>query len=167
MEMRQAYLWFIVPGLIFVDLATKLWARTTLVPPVAELDLGPFLGLRLAENPGATFGLLSFGDGPGRIILVLVTIGLAIAVGVWLFRVQGDWRRLFVGLIFAGAWGNIVDRLINGGVTDFLAYRWSGAPLFIGNVADIWIAVGAIGAFSGMLISGPTNRQTPEVAKGD
>ncbi len=167
MEMRQAYLWFIVPGLIFVDLVTKLWARTTLVPPVTELDLGPFLGLRLAENPGASFGLLSFGDGPGRIILVLVTIGLATAVGVWLVRAKTDWRRLFVGLIFAGAWGNIVDRLINGGVTDFLAYRWWGEPLFIGNVADIWVTVGAIGAFGGMLTTGPRNRLTLEVVEGD
>lgn len=165
MEMRQAYLWFAVPGLIFVDLVSKFWARTTLVPPVLELDLGPFLGLQLAENPGATFGLLSFGDGPGRIIPLLVTIGVATGVGAWLVRVKSDWRRLFVGFIFAGAVGNIVDRLINGSVTDFLAYRWWGEPLFIGNVADIWITVGAIGAFGGMLISGPGNRQTLEVAK--
>lgn len=169
MEIRQAYLWFIVPGLIFVDLVTKFWARTTLVPPVLELDLGPFLGLQLAENPGATFGLLYFGDGPGRIITVLVTMGLAIGVGVWLVREKSDWRRLFVGLIFAGAWGNIVDRLINGGVTDFLAYRWWSQPLFVGNIADILITVGAVGAFGGLLISGSGSgyRQTLEVAKGD
>lgn len=167
MGMRQAYLWFVVPGLIFVDLVTKLWASLTLAPPVVELDLGPFLGLRLALNPGASFGLLSFEDGPGRIALMLVTIGLATAVGVWLFRIKSGWRRLFVGFIFAGAWGNIVDRLINGGVTDFLAYRWWGETLFIGNVADIWITVGAIGAFGGMLISGTGSRQTLGVAKGD
>ena len=167
MEIRQAYLWFIVPGLIFVDLVTKLWARATLFPPVLELDLGPFLGLQLAENPGATFGLMWFGDGPGRIILLLVTIGLATGVGVWLVREKADWRRVFVGLIFAGAWGNIADRLINGSVTDFLAYRWWGEPLFIGNIADIWITVGAIGAFGGMLISGPGNRRLLQVAKGD
>jgi signal peptidase II len=167
MEMRQAYLWFFVPGLIFVDLVTKLWARATLVPPVLDLDLGPFLGLQLAENPGATFGLLSFGDGPGWIIPMLVTMGLATGVGVWLVRAKSDWRRVFVGLIFGGAWGNIADRMINGGVTDFLVYRWWGEPLFIGNIADIWITVGAIGAFGGMLISGPGNRQTLQVAKGD
>lgn len=165
---RHAALWFLVPGLIFVDLVTKFWARTTLVPPVFELDVGPFLALQLAENPGASFGLLSFGNGPGQIILpLLVTIGLATGVGVWLIRTKSEWRRLFVGLIFAGAVGNIVDRMINGGVTDFLAYRWLGEPLFIGNVADIWITIGAIGAFGGMLISGPRNRQTLETVKGD
>lgn len=123
MEMRHAYLWFAIPGLIFVDLVSKFWARTTLVPPVSELDLGPFLGLQLAENLGASFGLLSFGDGVGRIIPIAITIGLATGVGVWLVRTKNEWRRLFVGLIFAGAVGNIVDRLVNGGVTDFLAYR--------------------------------------------
>ncbi len=167
MEMRHAYLWFAVPGLIFVDLVTKFWARTTLVPPVVGLDFGPFLGLQLTENYGATLGLLSFGDGPGRIIPLLITMGLTIGLGVWLMRTKSEWRRPFIGLIFAGAVGNVVDRLLNGAVTDFLAYRWFGEPLFVGNVADIWITVGAIGAFGSMLISGPSRRQTLEVAKGD
>lgn len=167
MEMRHAYLWFAVPGLIFVDLVTKFWARTTLVPPVVELDFGPFLGLQLTENYGATLGLLSFGDGPGRIIPLLVTIGLTIGLGAWLMRTKSEWRRPFIGLIFAGAVGNVVDRLLNGAVTDFLAYRWLGEPLFVGNVADIWITIGAIGAFGGILISGPTNRPASEAVKGN
>jgi signal peptidase II len=167
MEIRQAYLWFVVPGLIFIDLVTKLWARTTLAPPRLELDLGPFLGLQLAENPGASFGLLSFGDGPGRIIPLLVTVGLTIGICVWLVQTKSEWRRLFVGLIFAGAVGNIVDRMINGGVTDFLAYRWLGEPLFIGNVADIFITIGTIGAFGGILFAGTGPRRAVEAARGD
>lgn len=167
MEIRQAYLWFVVPGLIFIDLVTKFWARTTLAPPRFELDLGPFLGLQLAENPGASFGLLSFSSGPARIIPLLVTVGLAICIGVWLVQTKSEWRRLFVGLIFAGAVGNIVDRVINGGVTDFLGYRWLGKPLFTGNVADIFITIGTMGAFGGILLAGSGPRRAVEDARGD
>lgn len=168
MEPRQAYLWFALPGLVFVDLVAKFWARTTLVPGGFSVDLGPFLGLQFTENPGATLGLLSFGDGSARLVLLAMTIALAIGLGVWLVRTRSEWRRLFVGLIFAGAVGNIADRFVNGGVTDFIVYRWFGAPLFVGNVADLWITIGAIGAFGGLLISGPAqSRQPVGTAGGD
>jgi signal peptidase II len=49
-----------------------------------------------------------------------------------------------IALLLGGATGNVTDRIVNGGVTDFLEvwlgnYRW---PAF--NVADSAITIGAI-----------------------
>lgn len=144
--------WFVLPALVFSDLASKVWARSSALKS-HEVDLGEFMSLRLVENTGVSFGALDFGKGLGQIIPLGVTIGVAIGVAVWMVRLKSEWRRLFVGFILAGATGNIVDRLIHGGVTDFIDYRWFGQSLFVGNIADIWIAIGVVGAFLPLLLA--------------
>ena len=69
---------------------------------------------------------------------------------------------LTLGLAFAGADGNLIDRIIyangflNGKVIDFINYGWS-----IGNVADIFLTVAAVG-FILLLLT-----QTPIQGSGD
>lgn len=167
LEATNTALWFAIPGVVFADLVSKFWARTTFVPPDFEIDLGRFLGLHLTENPGVSFGALDFGAGEGRFIPLLVTIALAGVVAVWMIRTPNPWRRLFVGFILAGAVGNIIDRLANGGVTDFLEYRWFGEALFVGNFADVSITIGAIGAFGSLLWAGPGSGPSVNVAQGE
>ena len=60
-------------------------------------------------------------------------------------RVQRPSTLLSIALLTGGAIGNLIDRLSAepgfgiGHVTDFIAYgTW-----FVGNVADIWIVLGA------------------------
>jgi signal peptidase II len=115
--------------------------------------VGQSVGFRLIENAGVSFNALDFGEGIGRIVPLGLTIAVTIGIGVWMFRTRGELQRLFVGLIFAGGLGNIVDRLANGAVTDFIDYRWFGQSLVSGNVADISITIGAIGAFGSLLFA--------------
>lgn len=162
---RPTAVWFVVPALVMADLVTKFWALTTLTPASFELSLGSFLALHLTQNAGVAFGTLDFGTGLGRLIPLSLTMVLATVVGFWMVKASSEWRRFFIALIFAGAVSNIIDRLANGAVTDFIEYRWFGEALFTGNLADIWISVGAIGAF-GIALSrhfsrpakGPTSR---------
>lgn len=162
--MKLLTLGFVVPALILLDLMTKVWARLSLGEGVG-LDFGQFLALQLTENAGVSFGLLDFGSGAARFISLAITVALTVIVGLWLVRTASEWQRLFVALIFAGASSNIIDRIVNGGVTDFLAYRWFGQPLFVGNLADVWITVGAAFAFGSLLIAPratPSIRNAPE-----
>jgi signal peptidase II len=50
------------------------------------------------------------------------------------------WYRLSIGLIVGGALGNLVDRLKDGAVVDFISVGWW--PAF--NVADSSISVGMV-----------------------
>jgi signal peptidase II len=79
--------------------------------------------------------------------LLLISSGAVIALLVWLLvtgRAAGPLANAGVSLILGGAAGNALDRLLYGGVTDFVevrlwTYRW---PAF--NVADSVITIGAV-----------------------
>ncbi len=98
------------------------------------------------QNPGIAFGVFSDSNSPWLAPLLLVSSALVIALLVWLLvagRAGGSLAQAGLALILGGAAGNSVDRLMHGGVTDFLevrlgTYRW---PAF--NVADSAISIGA------------------------
>jgi len=109
--------------------------------------LEPWFKLVHFTNTGAAFGLL---QGQGS-LFVLVALVVIVAVLIYARQLPGDsWIvRLCLGLQLGGAIGNLVDRLQQGHVTDFLlftlpvgdrVYMW---PAF--NVADSSIVVGVIG----------------------
>jgi signal peptidase II len=89
-----------------------------------------------------------FSDSNSRWLTPLLLLSSAVVMGllVWILITGRAGARLAqcgVALILGGAAGNALDRLIHGGVTDFIevgigTYRW---PSF--NVADSAISVGA------------------------
>ena len=104
-------------------------------------------GNRSARNTGVAFGMLdAFGPAFSRWGLSLLALG-AIGLVAWLFRgAPEDSTRLLVSLslVLGGAAGNLLDRIFQGSVTDFLgvyigSYRW---PDF--NVADSAISIGLV-----------------------
>ncbi len=96
--------------------------------------------LRYLENRGAAFGLMQ-----GQRAFFLV-IGIVVFVAVLLlFRYLSPERRywplrLIAVFILAGAWGNMIDRMVNGYVVDFFYFKLIDFPIF--NVADIYVTVG-------------------------
>lgn len=98
--------------------------------------LGP-LKLTLSHNEGVAFGLA---DG-GGVLLVAITL-IALGVVLWLFARDPARPGMWVatGLLAGGAFGNLIDRIRNGHVTDFIELpHW---PPF--NLADCGITCGVI-----------------------
>lgn len=96
--------------------------------------------LRYLENRGAAFGLLQ----GQRTFFLLIGIVVFAAV-LFFFRYLSPERRywplrLIAVFILAGAWGNMIDRILNGYVVDFFYFRLIDFPIF--NVADIYVTVG-------------------------
>jgi lipoprotein signal peptidase len=106
-------------------------------------------------NQGALFGL---GNDPehgskANLFFAAVSAIAAVAIVIWSLRstVSGSWvLSLGLGLILAGALGNLYDRLVFGGVRDFIWVYYESAqegllkfnfPVF--NVADSCLCVGA------------------------
>ncbi|QJY47819.1 signal peptidase II [Pseudonocardia broussonetiae] len=118
---------------VLVDVVTKWLADTGLPGAPVELGIGR---LQLSHNTGVAFSL---GDGlPTWVVLggaSVVTVGVAVAIVLGRLR-----PALPAGLVLGGAVANIIDRVGDGAVTDFLWLGWF--PTF--NLADTAITLGAL-----------------------
>lgn len=90
--------------------------------------IGDAVRITFVENPGMAFGI-SWGS--GKVILTLITIIIAAALGVIVY-IKNDaprTERTAYMLIFSGAVGNLIDRMFYG--------VWYGeGPLYEGKVVD-------------------------------
>jgi len=102
-----------------------------------------FLDLTYVRNKGASFGMLA--DSAIRVPL-FVTVAVVALLGIlWYLRSQADGRSLHhlgLAMIFAGAAGNLIDRLRFGEVVDFIDAHWYQYHWPAFNVADSSITVG-------------------------
>lgn len=118
---------------------------------VSEIVVIPgWFDFRLAMNEGAAFSMFAGQVNFFMIITVAATLFLCYLVH------SSETRSLtlpcFLGLIFSGVLGNFWDRVVFGGVRDFIHWHTpQGGFLFLPeyhyptfNVADIWICIGAV-----------------------
>ena len=140
---RTTWIWALVLLVVAIvsDQASKAWARVALGDGSDRPILGELLSLRLVHNSGAAFSL-----GANRTwLLTVFTLIIMCFLAVLAIRVRRPFSLLAIATLMGGAVGNLIDRLTAdpgfgvGHVTDFIAYgTW-----FVGNVADIWIVLGA------------------------
>jgi len=118
--------------------------------------IGGFFNLVYVLNPGAAFGFLANASAAFRYIFFIGITIIAIALIIYYLvknRSGGVIIALSLTLIFAGAVGNLIDRIRFGAVVDFLdfyagTWHW---PAF--NVADSAITTGAVLMIWEMIIS--------------
>lgn len=101
----------------------------------------PGVELVNTRNRGVAFGFL-----PGQQALVTLLICLALALLLWYFARHADEPLMWLptGLLLGGAIGNILDRLRDGSVTDFVKLPLGWPPF---NLADAAITLGIVGLF--------------------
>jgi signal peptidase II len=94
-------------------------------------------GLRRVHNGAG--GMLGLSTGSAVLVWIAVVVCLAF-VGGRDPAVSGNGATVGLGLALGGATGNLVDRVVRGGVVDFVAVgRW---PAF--NVADAALVLGVV-----------------------
>ncbi len=139
---------FLVAGL---DQASKWFMAAVVMDPPRVIPVTPFFNLVLGFNPGVSFGLLGDLGPSGPVILSILTLAIVAFLVFWLWRTQDILETSALSLIIGGAAGNLIDRLRDGAVTDFLDFyvgqhHW---PAF--NLADVAISFGVglilIGSF--------------------
>jgi signal peptidase II len=126
----------VLVAVIGLDQLTK---HTVATSNAANEGRSVFLGIKLVHvrNHGVAFGFLS---GGGAIVLVFTLAALGALLLYFYLRPQREWLWLPTGLLIGGAVGNLIDRLANGAVTDFIKLPlW---PAF--NVADMAITFGVL-----------------------
>lgn len=151
---HQAY-W--VAGVSFaLDQLSKIAIIFTL-PFRHKITLTPFMDFIYILNRGVSYGLLS-GLGPwGRWFLVVVALGLIAVCWHWLKTAPSPMHALSLGLIIGGGFGNVLDRLLYGGVVDFISLHAFGFYWYVFNVADMWLTCGIIMFFLAEFRTGAKN----------
>lgn len=132
---------FIFSGFLLVlDQYTKRLAVVRLKGQAPFVLIDRVLEFNYLENTGAAFSSFS-----GKQTFLILLTALVILLLLWKYVTLPLTRRLFgmrfcMLLILSGAVGNLVDRLTNRYVVDFIYFIPIDFPKF--NVADIYITVG-------------------------
>ena len=131
-------LFLLVVGIVFsADQISKAVVRNNLLPGESVPDQG-FFRFTHTSNTGSAFGLF-----PDQTIFLILASFVGIGILILVYRSHGFSSillRLSLGLQLGGAFGNLVDRVRMGKVTDFIDVgSW---PIF--NIADTSIVVGII-----------------------
>lgn len=124
---------------VALDQITKAWAKAVLAAPI---ELAPMLNLRLGFNPGVTFGLLAADGAMGRWMLVALTGTVAGAMLVGMWRTRRLSMAMALASIAGGAIGNIIDRVRQGAVTDFIDLHLGERHWPTFNLADVAVVCG-------------------------
>jgi signal peptidase II len=165
---------FPLRGLLFVGVAIGVVVLDQLTKRIAEERLrnqrsvpfpigGDFLRFTYVENRGAAFGLLQ--EQTAFFVLVGVLVVGVIAASYRYLPRSGFRLHLALGLQLGGAIGNLIDRVRQGYVVDFVdfGYRTNWWPVF--NVADSAIVLGvALLAYNAFV---PSRDDQPAARTGD
>ena len=145
---RKAWIVLLVAGIVIaLDQWTKSLVRAnipdyTSMAPIPGLE--DFLLFEHVHNYGAAFGILQGLGGP--LIIVAVIVSLAMLFYIRYIPAAAWFVLVLLGLQLGGALGNVIDRINQGYVTDFVRLGIPGVyyiPNF--NVADNAIVFGVIG----------------------
>lgn len=122
--------------ILLVDQGTKALVRNGI--EIGEEDpILPAVTLVHVRNTGVAFGAFS---GGGIIVVVLVTLALSALLYYFVTHIDKPLIWLPTGMLLGGSIGNIIDRIRDGWVTDFV--KLPAWPAF--NVADISITFGVL-----------------------
>ena len=141
--MTRVMLISLLAAAVVADQLTKT-AALSLLSQGTAVPVLPGFNLSLGFNTGASFGMMGGFMAGKPLLMAALTGALTIAFAVMAFRAQHALERAGFALVVGGALGNIIDRLRQGAVTDFLDFYWRDWHWPTFNVADIAITLGAV-----------------------
>jgi len=130
--------------LVCFDIFSKVIANTSLLFGQSVDTVFPFIELLLIFNSGIAFGIF---DNKGELasnLLLILTILITLYLLWMIINETKDRNKLALSFITGGAIGNVLDRINDGSVTDFLHLKIYNYSLFVFNLADAFITIGAI-----------------------
>jgi len=125
------------PGTLITDDGFMSNAPQQIIPNI--------LGFTTTVNRGAVFG---FAQGMVFYFLIFSLFAMALILWVFITSKRSQWVvHIALGMITAGALGNLYDRAMFGGVRDMLKLmfiQWNGRDYYpyIFNIADVMLCVG-------------------------
>ncbi|MCA0273842.1 MAG: signal peptidase II [Proteobacteria bacterium] len=143
----------IAAAALALDQATKWLMVTVVMQPPRIIPVLPGFNLTLGFNEGSSFGMFAGAMAGRPFLMAALTGALALIFAVMAFRSAHPLERTGLALVVGGALGNILDRLRQGAVTDFLDLYWRDWHWPTFNLADVAITVGALCFFAAIFPS--------------
>lgn len=130
----------LIAALVGLDQVVKFLVRTNIEPLGSVPFLPNIMELTFVKNTGAAFSMFS----EHTWILTAISAVVAAAIAVLLVKrvVTHPFGRTALSVVFAGAVGNLIDRVLLGYVTDMFRVLFVRFAVF--NVADICVVCGGI-----------------------
>ena len=143
MPQRANRFWTIFLSVVLVDVATKRFAVTALIPYVPRNIIDDVLRFTLAFNSG---GAMSLSLGPSsRWWFTLLSLATLVVLA-YMYRQTSAGNRIQIAslaLICGGAVGNLVDRIRSPrGVVDFIDIGIGAHRFWTFNIADMAVTIG-------------------------
>ncbi|WP_026494681.1 signal peptidase II [Butyrivibrio sp. WCD3002] len=132
----------VITLLIALDQFTKYLAVVHLEGKESIVIISKVLELTFLKNSGAAFGILQ----NQKVFFVMIAIMILVVIAYVLFRIPNEKKYIIMQVILvmiaSGAAGNMIDRIRNDYVVDFISFVIINFPIF--NVADIYVTVSTI-----------------------
>ncbi len=137
-----AVCFFVICVCLLADQISKQFMLNLLIKnPYNGISILPFFNLVLVINTGVSFGMfanLFF----GKYILTALVCVITFVLIILFLKEKKSLQRYAYALLISGAIGNTIDRIIYGGVIDFLDFHINGNHWPAFNIADSIIFVG-------------------------
>jgi signal peptidase II len=155
--MRVIPRFFLVTTVIVLDQWSKNLAKVYL-QEYERWNLSNFIDLTLIYNKGIAFSMFDYESGMQVLPLIILTLA---AISFFIFLLIKDrWSLLEeIGILFliGGAIGNLIDRILQGSVTDFILVYYNNFYFPAFNFADSFITIGILLLLSMELLNKKNN----------
>jgi len=153
--MHARQFWWVTAVLIAADQISKALVNATITLYDSRSVVPGMLDLVHVRNEGVAFGLLNSANLPYKAV-VTTTLAVLALLGIAFYARQlsrSEWvARLGLACILGGAVGNLIDRVRQGYVLDFVDFYWNSWHFWAFNVADASITIGAVLVFIDLIL---------------
>ena len=125
---------------IMVDLILKFIVSSKLVENDIIKVIPNFFSIYYLKNTGAAFSILH--DRTAFLVILSALILLVLNNYIDKEKDLNKISEISLGMVIGGIFGNMIDRIINHSVTDFISFRIFNYNFPVFNIADIGITVG-------------------------
>lgn len=125
---------------IMIDLILKFIVSSKLVENESIKVIPNFFSIYYLKNTGAAFSILQ----DSTVFLVILSALILLVLNNYIDK-EKDLNKLSeisLGMVIGGIFGNMIDRIINHSVTDFISFRLFNYNFPVFNIADIGITIG-------------------------
>ena len=127
---------------VLLDQVSKLLVFRVLMEHETERVILPVFSLVTRYNTGISFSFLATDHVYGPWIFAGLASIIALGLLVWLSQTAERLPAIGLALVIGGAIGNVIDRVREGAVMDFLLFHWQDLAWPAFNLADSFITVG-------------------------
>lgn len=136
---KEIYLKSII--VILLDQVIKFFIQNRLSFHHQIILIPHFFSIFYVKNTGAAFSILE----NNTLLLIVISILFLVYIDFYIKKEKlSSLSKISFGIMLGGVCGNLIDRIIRGGVIDYLSFEFFSYQFPIFNLADVAIVVGVL-----------------------